>query len=629
MVGRSAGNTIENREAAYKMTRLQKTAGLMITIMLALCLTACGKSVDILQLIDGKDYDKALEAFDASKYDEDELSNLEDEIKKRIEAKLDAYANGEVETDDIKEFLTTVYKLDIDGTSSAISKAKTKMNELSASKKAYNEAIEQINDKDFAAAYRKLDEVIEADANYKSVEEKKAECVQKYCDLIADKEKEYTDKNDLDGAKQYLKTELNKDLFSGEIRDFIQTKQAELVIPTIINSAEAYAEEEDYYNAFYVLEASKSEQGFGNSTEYSAAVSNIKEDYKQYVTKNTDSYVAAKDYSGALSFLSKQSSTAYISGLSDFVDEKYKSIEVKSVIAKADEYVKDNDIATAITEITTYKEENDITDNAELNEYLDNVSKSYVAMILERVTALEEKENYIMALNILSNAKIVIDAKEFNDEVDKINAVKPVYLYDLKCTNWNRFSLVNSGKALTDTIGNKYEVGGNLYTISCKSNYSDYYGYAEYYLGYRYKTLTGILAVDDSSNNVGTTFMIEGDNIQLYSINLSRKTIPTSFTVDISNVNWLRIKLVGNDYGDFLAILSDFQFSDQEIKQTEDSGKKKKDKNKKKDTDENDNNGAEDSENEENDVEKDSESYTEQVSELVPETQDETEDVTE
>ncbi len=184
-------------------------------------------------------------------------------------------------------------------------------------------------------------------------------------------------------------------------------------------------------------------------------------------------------------------------------------------------------------------------------------------MILERVTPLEEKEEYLKALTILSNAQNVVNAPKFAAEIEKINEVKPVYLCDIKCSNSGQYNQITSGTKLMDTIGNQYEPG-NLFNLYCKcSSYTRYYGFADYYLGYKYKTLTGTVAVDDKSDNTTASLIIEADNVQIYEISLSRSTEPVKISIDVTTVNWIKFKVVSEKNYDLYAILYDFRFSDE------------------------------------------------------------------
>ena len=126
-------------------------------------------------------------------------------------------------------------------------------------------------------------------------------------------------------------------------------------------------------------------------------------------------------------------------------------------------------------------------------------------------------------------------------------------------TNSTRFETVDTGDALKDTLGNTYAVG-NLFTLSSTSGWSSEIGSAEYNLGYKYDHLTGTISVKEDSDEATGVLKIIGDDKTLYSLNLQRALTPTSFDVDVSSVNWLKITIEDPQNGNIIAILSDWQF---------------------------------------------------------------------
>lgn len=350
--------------------------------------------------------------------------------------------------------------------------------------------------------------------------------------------------------------------FSNEILDFIKDKENELIVPSVTAVVDEYIRKNDYYSAYTYLETQIDEKRLYSNDQVIKYEDTIISSFEDYLKTNVDKFMADNDYEGAIAFLDSQKSVSTLLG-TDCWDQLSQNVGVKYVLSKAEGYVKDNDIASALAEITNYKETNGISENAELDTYAQKVSNEYVKMILERVTPLEEKEEYLKALTILSNAQNVVNAPEFAAEIEKINEVKPVYLCDIKCSNSGQYNQITSGTKLMDTIGNQYEPG-NLFNLYCKySSYTRYYGFADYYLGYKYKTLTGTVAVDDKSDNTTASLIIEADNVQIYEIPLSRSTEPVKISIDVTTVNWIKFKVVSEKNYDLYAILYDFRFSDE------------------------------------------------------------------
>lgn len=122
-----------------------------------------------------------------------------------------------------------------------------------------------------------------------------------------------------------------------------------------------------------------------------------------------------------------------------------------------------------------------------------------------------------------------------------------VYLDSLKITESYDFLSRNS---VTDSIGNNY-MGHFLYTHAS--------GYTVYYLGGKYTTLSGIIAVsDESDNNTSGQVTILADDNPAYSTEaMGRVSTPVEFSVSVENCQWLKIESSG-DYWCFF-ILADWK----------------------------------------------------------------------
>lgn len=541
-------------------TNTKRVGKVLLIVALILSLAACKKSVDVLKLIDEGEYNKAVESFDASKYDKEELAKLSEGIKERINSKLQSYANDETELDDLEAFLTLAYQLGINGTSNAVSEAKLKKRDLTNSKNAYKEAEDLMKNKEYDAAFKKLNEVIETDGKHKEVAALQQECIEQYIKSLEAAEADYINKDDLKGAEAYLQSELKNRSFDIKIRDYILGRQAKLAVSIAMRDAESFALEDDYSSAFNTLKSIKTSDE-ADKTEVDKMIVKMQDDYKNFVTSTVDQHYENKDYSEAGSFLSKQMNTAKECGLTDFINEKLLRTEIKSAIVEAEESVKVHDMASAITMLKEFKDEKALQEDAEIDEYLKGISEEYVALILDRVNTLEEKKNYTMALKVLADAQKVFDSPSFSERVDEIKGVKPIYLYDIKCINSQLMTVRDAAEGITDTIGNVYEPG-NLFSFWCA-----YTGkaYADFYVGHQYKYLTGVVAIGEVSTGSKVKFTIEGDGKELFSMILSRDTLPTKIEVDISNVDTLRIKFPrdsGAPSYSLTVILSDFQLSD-------------------------------------------------------------------
>ena len=550
-----------------KMQLSKKITVVMVSVIAAIGLTACTNYVGkFTEALNGGQFEEAVSIYQQNEFKDEDLRNIGSDVEELLETKLDQYAKNEIQRKDLNEVLTMASKFDIDRVVDTLDYVKNQASKLDVSKGNYSLGIDMFNNGDYRSAYSLFSGVIKDDANYTDASAKIKDCVTKYCDSIKERCAGYVQRSDYDGALAYLESVKTDGDFSNEILDFIKDKENELIVPSVTAVVDEYIRKNDYYSAYTYLETQIDEKRLYSNDQVIKYEDTIISSFEDYLKTNVDKFMAGNDYEGAIAFLDSQKSVSTLLG-TDCWDQLSQNVGVKYVLSKAEGYVKDNDIASALAEITNYKETNGISENAELDTYAQKVSNEYVKMILERVTPLEEKEEYLKALTILSNAQNVVNAPEFAAEVEKINEVKPTYLSDLKCSNSNRYELITTGTMLTDTIGNKYDLN-NLFLMEGRG-YSSKNGFADYYLGYKYKSLTGVVSVDDRSVNTSATLIIEGDNIQIYTLKLNRSTAPVKISLDVSNINWIRMKLVGdNYYDDLYIILSEFQLSEDGLEGT-------------------------------------------------------------
>jgi hypothetical protein len=550
-----------------KMQLSKKITVVMVSVIAAIGLTACTNYVGkFTEALNGGQFEEAVSIYQQNEFKDEDLRNIGSDVEELLETKLDQYAKNEIQRKDLNEVLTMASKFDIDRVVDTLDYVKNQASKLDVSKGNYSLGIDMFNNGDYRSAYSLFSGVIKDDANYTDASAKIKDCVTKYCDSIKERCAGYVQRSDYDGALAYLESVKTDGDFSNEILDFIKDKENELIVPSVTAVVDEYIRKNDYYSAYTYLETQIDEKRLYSNDQVIKYEDTIISSFEDYLKTNVDKFMAGNDYEGAIAFLDSQKSVSTLLG-TDSWDQLSQNVGVKYVLSKAEGYVKDNDIASALAEITNYKETNGISENTELDTYAQKVSDEYVKMILERVIPLEEKEEYLKALTILSNAQNVVNAPEFAAEVEKINEVKPTYLCDVKCSNWGHYEQITSGEMLTDTIGNKYELN-NLFEMSSTGVGSGWTGFADYYLGYKYKTLTGMIAVSDKSQNTSARLIIEGDNKQIYSTSLNRSTAPISINFDVSNINWLSIKLIGDNAYDLYIILSDFQLSEDGLEGT-------------------------------------------------------------
>lgn len=245
--------------------------------------------------------------------------------------------------------------------------------------------------------------------------------------------------------------------------------------------------------------------------------------------------------------------------------EEYKKAQARAVaVEEAEAFIKQEDYESALTRLNQFKEE--WGEDAEIDKVAKGYTDKYVAMIVEKAEALRSDGKYLKALEMLNNAKEVVQSKSFDDLIEKINKEKPTYLAEVKRQNEDRFEQITEGDALVDTLGNTYEPG-NLFVISSQDGGwgDDHLGYGEYYLGYKYNHLHGVIATDDRSK-IGQgqkcSFNIEADGVVIYTREMDRLSEPAAFDIDVSKVNILKFQMGSVESDTFYVIMSDVYFDD-------------------------------------------------------------------
>lgn len=170
----------------------------------------------------------------------------------------------------------------------------------------------------------------------------------------------------------------------------------------------------------------------------------------------------------------------------------------------------------------------------------------YVQAVKLRVNELTNKKDYDKALTVLKSAKDTLkNNEEINSLYDKTKKDSPDKLCDLTIAESNdNYVPITEQKVVYDTTGNTYDPG-NLFILY--PAYSDYAGYAKYYLGEKYKSLSLTYAISkENPNDIDpTTFTIfgDGDKILFTSDKMTRTTEPTSIGVDVTGQKWIYIRV--------------------------------------------------------------------------------------
>lgn len=234
----------------------------------------------------------------------------------------------------------------------------------------------------------------------------------------------------------------------------------------------------------------------------------------------------------------------------NLIDEQNSSDEINKIIQNATQYWDDSDYKSCLILLKNSK-----VRSTDIETLYFQYSDKYVLILLSQADSLISQRKYEDAVKILEDGKILVnDEKMIVSKIDDINNSRAIKLSDIKLTS-SRFFTDNEGKSLIDTVGNKYSTGNSFITYAEGKTKC---GYGTFYLGKKYTSLSGIIAVSDESEDrddiqlqgwieIGTKSNDKDFNSLWSSQILSR----TTSSIEIPELNlegseWLEIRYYNN-----------------------------------------------------------------------------------
>lgn len=258
-----------------------------------------------------------------------------------------------------------------------------------------------------------------------------------------------------------------------------------------------------------------------------------------------------------------QNSKNEIASLNEQINERNSLIEqqnsveeIDKIIKNATEYWNEGDYQQCLTLLKNSKSR-----STDIDSLYEKYSTDYTLKLLSEADSLVAKRKYDKAIELLEDGKLLVnDDKMIIDKIDDLNDNQPVKLADLKITA-SRFFDQNQDKPLVDTVGNKYSAG-NSFIMYAEGESG--YGYGTFYLGKKYTSLSGVIAVSDESENhddvqlkgwveIGTKSNNDDFNSLWTSAMLSRTTSQIEIPeLNIKDSEWIEIRYYSN--GDYYSL---------------------------------------------------------------------------
>lgn len=287
---------------------MKKSRSLILALCLSVCLmsfTSCGsKSEKVFSLVDSGSYSEALEYYeekiDGSSNERDIRKEIKNGFDAHYEAVLERYNNEESDDDDMEDLFELMESVKLSTDDDEYREFLDKYSSLKTSKQYYRDALKNIEDKDYSEAMYNLRYVVEDDSNYETAQTKLEEVE----GLIAD-EKLAEVKAAID-SKQYgeaIEKAYNLESELKDVKKFEDMyKQAvDGLLKEADDKIDHYFKENDYdgarkymgniYNKYYYVEA------------LSEKYNDLKNDYSEYIVKESKTYADKGDYQRAASLI--------------------------------------------------------------------------------------------------------------------------------------------------------------------------------------------------------------------------------------------------------------------------------------------------------------------------------------
>ena len=324
-------------------------------------------------------------------------------------------------------------------------------------------------------------------------------------------------------------------------KDYLGKKEKELAnerMEQTYQLALNLIQERDYRRAIALLETITSD--YSNFSEVSKKLSEAQELYLNEYLQDAGEYLNDEKYDKALDALDKIEEEFQDA---EIVLEKRKEIHSEKIAYEIDKLLKENATNYDIIKFLT---EYDFENLEDIKDEIDDLVSEYKnKFILEvRETLVKDYESAKKMAEEMQD--ILPDDNDINDLVDEIIDLEPVSLLSLEAEEKEgRLNISqNPRNDIKDLDGNSYT---NYISVTSTSKDSNT---VTYKLDNQYSKLTGKICVMDSSKDATvsgeTRVNIYSNGNLLYTSDIITNTTKSlDFSVDVDNVNDLKIELIG------------------------------------------------------------------------------------
>ncbi len=329
------------------------------------------------------------------------------------------------------------------------------------------------------------------------------------------------------------------------------------------NQGNTYFEAEEYKTAieYYKLVV----EGTPYYSDAQEKMKTATENYKTDIFARADACAEKEDYKQAIEILEESGELLpedeEIAEKLDDYKKKYTDKVCTDAVANADSKIAAEDYAEAIRILDEAIVE--VGEDSRLTSKKSDTQTKYENYVIAKADSYVAQNNYSGAFSVINEALVIMpDNKKILDKKEQIEAVMPMGLDDLKVSECDHFEQVTDLVVTHDVVGEVYSPG-NLFIISA---YDDgwgggYSGYGKFFLSGSYTTLSGYIAVADTSDVGECVLTVYGDDDKILYTSpvLSRTTSKIKVDIPVSGVQWINVKLtVNGSSSDMDVLLSEF-----------------------------------------------------------------------
>lgn len=267
------------------------------------------------------------------------------------------------------------------------------------------------------------------------------------------------------------------------------------------------------------------------------------EKYREKILKEADDYVQQGSYIEAIAKLQEGlnivSNDKKLQEQIAIYQNENENMLKEQALESAAEYAAQNDLKQAITTLSGALERK--PDDTELTAAYNTYCQQYVQGVIAEADAFVEQEDYKGAIKCINEALKVLPGEELlASKLGEVENNKPVPLSGMDAINggWDW----NVGTP-TDPFGATYSDVANYTIIGVGSLGYAEEEYVEYRLYGEYKSLSfkAVAHSEIPEDGCGTVQVYADDTLIFTSEEIRRKTDMQSYTVDISNADYIKI----------------------------------------------------------------------------------------